>query len=280
MRNMGIIETHTFKHHLMKPMKSSFSLQVALAAAALAFTVSASQATVLDLGSSGSGSVGGALFSTTDIQPTGTGVFDPFLSIQNTPTEQGYNGSNGNFDTKRVPQWTHEILFSQMQITTINGSQYYGFLVDVNEPNGVKAPISLDSLRLWTSSTIQTSTSTDANGKFNGSLGTLVFDLGAGNSVHYIDQQRGSGSGDINIFIPVSDFAGTKPTDYVYMYQAWGSSDMSEGGFEETAMIAGAVPVPEVAPSSILFGFLGLVVAASSRRALGGRVRALVRHGK
>ena len=262
-------------------MKSNPSFKFTLACAALALTVTATQATVLDLGSSGSGSVGGAFFSTTDIQPTGTGVFDPFLTIQNTPTEQGYNGSNGNFDTKRVPVWNHEILFSDLRAQTINGTQYFSFIVDVNEPNGgPKSLISLDSLKIWTSSTIQGSTSTDANGNFNGSLGNLVFDMGAGNSVKYNDQQHGSGSGDINIFIPVSDFAGVQSTDYVYMYQAWGSSDVSDGGFEETAIGQGIVPVPEVAPSSVIFGFLGLVVAVSSRRALSGRVRALARISK
>jgi hypothetical protein len=39
--------------------------------------------------------------------------------------------------------------------------------------------------------------------------------------------------------------------------------------------------VPEVAPSSVIFGFLGLIVAVSSRRALAGRVRALaIRDGR
>jgi hypothetical protein len=256
-------------------MKSYPFLRLTLACAALAFTGTASQATVLDLGSSSSGSLGGAFFSTTDANPAGTGVFDPFLSIQNNPDGQGYNGTNDNFDTKRVPQWNHEIQFSQLQATTVNGGQYYGFVVDINRPNGGPASvvISLDSLKIWTSATLQTDTSTDASGKFNGSLGTLVFDLGPDNSVIYNDQQQGSGSGDINIFIPVSDFAGVKPSDYVYMYQAWGNLDMSNGGFEETALISGVVPVPEIAPSSVICGFLGLVVAVSSRRALSGRIR-------
>src|SRR3954451_22485804 len=35
-------------------------------------------------------------------------------------------------------------------------------------------------------------------------------------------------------------------------------------------------PVPEVTPSSVIFGFLGLIVAVTSRRALSGRVRAVV----
>jgi hypothetical protein len=166
--------------------------------------------------------------------------------------------------------------------STVNGSQYYGFVVDINEPNGgpQSAVISLDSLKIWTSSTLQNDTSTDASGKFNGSLGNLVFDLGSDNSVIYNDQQHGSGSADINIFIPVSDFAGVKPSDYVYMYQAWGSPDTSNGGFEETALISGVVPVPEIAPSSVICGFLGLVVAVSSRRALSGRVRALAKRSR
>src|SRR5712691_5331802 len=126
--------------------------------AVFALTAIATQASVLDLGSSGTGYLGGAYFSTTDIQPTGTGVFDPFLTIQASPTEQGYNGSNGNFDTKRVPQWNHEILFSDLRATTINGTDYFGFVVDVNEPNGNKANISLDSLKIFVSSTLQTNT--------------------------------------------------------------------------------------------------------------------------
>jgi choice-of-anchor A domain-containing protein len=44
---------------------------------------------------------------------------------------------------------------------------------------------------------------------------------------------------------------------------------------------ANVVPVPEVAPSSVIFGFLGLIVAVSSRRALAVRVRAVAnRNGR
>src|SRR4051812_32392819 len=196
MRTMGIVETkQQTKQKIITMKRSSFLLAVA------ALAVSGSlNAAVLDLGSSGSGDLAGAFFATTDIHPTGTGVFDPFLTVQANPMEQGYNGSNNNFDTKRVPQWNHEIKLSDLQVTTMNGIQYYGFVVDINEPNGgSKSLISLDGLRLYTSSTIQTNTSTDANGLFNGSLGTLVYDLGA-NSVHYNDKQHGSGSGDLDIF--------------------------------------------------------------------------------
>lgn len=233
------------------------------AAAAL---LSNSQATVIDLGSSGSGSLNGALFEVGSIHPAGTGVFNPFLTIQNSPWEQGYNSGSGNFDTKREPQWNHEIRFSDLQVTMINNTAYFGFAVDVNEPNGGnRAGISLNGLSLWTSATMRTSTSVDSNGFFNGSLGTLRYDLGAGNSVLYDDQHRGSGESDINIFIPVSLFAGANANDFVYMYQRWGNTDASEGGFEETRLIAGITPVPEL---NALFPIVGLMVAVGSTHVL------------
>jgi hypothetical protein len=248
----------------------------ALIAAGMFSAAGLVEASVLNLGSSGSGTVGGAIFQTNNDHPTGTGVYDPFLTIQNSPWEQGYNsGSNDNFDTKRVPQWNHEIKFSDLQATTINGVQYFGFSVDINEPGGNKSTISLDGLKIWTSSTTQNSTSTDANGFFSGSLGTLRFDLG-NNQVLYDDQNTGSGGGDINIYVPVSNFAGAQANDFVYVYQRWGNSDASssQGGFEETALIAGVAQVPEM---SALFPIVGLLVAVGSTHVLRRRRAAQVK---
>ena len=45
-------------------------------------------------------------------------------------------------------------------------------------------------------------------------------------------------------------------------------------------MSSGAVVVPEVTPSSVVFGFIGLVVAFGSRRTLMARVRAVSANGK
>lgn len=246
----------------------------ALIAAGMLVIASIAQATVLDLGSSGSGTINGALFQTNDDHPTGTGVYNPFLTIQNNGWEQGYNSSTGNFDTKREPQWNHEIKFSDLQATTINGIQYIGFSVDINEPNGAKSDISLDALKVYTSATLQSSTSTNGSGFFNGSLGTLVYDLG-GNQVLYDDQNTGSGGGDINIYIPVSFFlnAGVQADDYIYMYQRWGNSDTTEGGFEETSLIRGLTPVPEL---SALFPIVGLLVAVGSTHVLRRRRMARV----
>jgi hypothetical protein len=248
----------------------------ALVAAGMFAIAGIAQATVLDLGSSGSGTVGGALFQTNNDHPTGTGVYDPFLTVQNSPWEQGYNSSTGNFDTKREPVWNHEIKFSDLQVTTINGIAYFGFSVDVNEPNGSKAGISLDAFSVYTSSTLQSSTSTNSSGFFNGSLGTLVYSLG-NNQVLYTDQNTGSGGGDINIYIPVSAFAGTQANDYIYLYQRWGNSDSTnttQGGFEETSLIRGLAPVPEM---SAFFPIVGLLVAVGSTSILRRRRAAQVK---
>lgn len=232
-----------------------------IAALGLAALSSTSNAAVLDLETNGSGFVNGAYFSVNSQHPTGTGVFNPFLTLQNNPWEQGYNSSTGNFDTKREPQWNHEIRFSDLQVTTLNGVAYFGFQVDINEPNGGnQATISLDALRIYTSATIQNSTSTDSNGFFNGSLGALRYTLG-GNNVLYNDQQSGSGAGDINIYIPVSAFAGTQANDYVYMYQRWGNTQSSQGGFEETSLIRGITPIPEL---SSFFPLVGILAAVGS----------------
>lgn len=223
-----------------------------------------SQAVVLDLETNGSGFINGAFFAVNSQHPTGTGVYNPFLTLQNNPWEQGYNSATGNFDTTREPQWNHEIRFSDLQVTTLNGIAYVGFQVDINEPNGgSQATISLDALRIYSSSTIQNSTSTNGQGFFNGSLGTLLYNLG-GNQVLYNDQQSGSGAGDINIYIPLSAFAGVGANDYIYMYQRWGNSDSSQGGFEETSLIRGT-PIPEM---SSLFPILGLLVAVASTKML------------
>lgn len=241
------------------------NLTIAAFAAVGMLLTQGAQAAVIDLGTSGSGSANGALFEVGSIHPAGTGVFEPFLTIQANGMEQGYNSSTGNFDTKREPTWNHEIRFSDLQQTTINGTAYFGFAVDVNEPNGGnKSPISLDGLSLWTSATLQNSTSTDKNGNFNGSLGTLRYDLG-NNTVLYNDQHRGSGESDINIYIPVSLFAGAQANDFVYMYQRWGNTTETEGGFEETRLIAGITPIPEM---SALFPIVGLMVAVGSTHVL------------
>ena len=222
----------------------------------------AAYATIVDLtGSNDSGSINGAQFVFTTPQPTGTGVIEPFLRVQNTPTEQGYNTSGGTPFDDKAGIWTHDLTFADLQATevTLDGASYFKLLLDVNEPGGKKSLISLDQLQLYTSS-IGSQTTTDVS-----SLGTLRYSFSAGDSV-ILDASRnhGSGSGDMYVYIPTSDFAGTKPSDFVYLYSLFGNTDSSEAGFEEWALV-NAAPIPEM---NALFPIIGFFAIAFARQRL------------
>src|SRR5262245_10237820 len=98
---------------------------------------SAAKAEIIDLTTAGSsGSSQGALFSQASSQTTGTGVSDPFLRIQGTGTERGYNTEGQiEFDTKDQGghNWTHALPLNTMTPVTLNGIQYYQFLLDIDQ---------------------------------------------------------------------------------------------------------------------------------------------------
>ena len=209
-------------------------------------------------------SYGDAIFTTDFTQPAGTGVFDPFLTIQANGTEQGYNTSSGVFDTKREPQWNYEIQVQDLTTVKINGVDYYSFTLDINEPNSsTTSQISLDSLKIYTSTVAgQTTTNVD-------SLGVKRFDLDlpADSYIKYDDLNSGSGQADIAFFIPTASFLTAAPTDYVYMYQMFGSSisanTTTQGGFEETRIGGAITPVPEVTTVVPLAAMFGLMIGAN-----------------
>lgn len=225
------------------------------------------RATVVDLTQTDSGSINGAQFVFTTQQPTGTGVIDPFLREQVNGSggiEQGYNtsGRPAPFDDKVGP-FTHDLTIGDLShsIQTVNGVQYYTLLLDINEPAS-RSLVSLDQLNIYTSPTGST-TSTNLN-----DLGMLRYSLDAGmDSFVLLDAARnhGSGSGDMLAYIPVADFAGSKPNDYVYLYALFGQNHpqygdtQAQGGFEEWSLVNNAAPVPEM---SALFPIIGLCAAA------------------
>jgi hypothetical protein len=234
-------------------------LALVLAAVALGGT---SQASVVDLTQNDSGSINDGLFYFSSKQPTGTGVIDPFLRVQNDFQEQGYNTSGGTPFDEKAGIWTHDIQFSDLQSTqvTVDGTAYYQLLLDINEPGGNKSLISLDSLQFFTSDT-GSKTTTDLS-----QLGTLRWSLdGQGDSYVLLDASRnsGSGSGDMYAYIPAAAFSGVSNSDFIYLYCRFGdqvSADgTTEGGFEEWALAAS--PVPEV---GALFPIIGVITAAGA----------------
>src|SRR5256885_5573252 len=277
MRNLEIITniTMTIRRHgknnrNMKIIRVS-SLSTLLIAAASLLLATGARATVVDLINGDTGTItnsyGTAQFDFTQPQPTGTGVIQPFLRVQNDPNEQGYNTSGGTpFDDKAGP-WTHNLTFADLVTTavTINGQNYFKLMVDINEPGGAKSTLSLDQLQFYTSAS-GSATTTNIS-----SLGTLRYSFSPGDQ-GLLDAARnhGSGSGDMFAYIPVSAFAGTAATDFVYMYCMFGNADMeSQGGFEEWTLVVN--PIPE---ASTIFPIIGLLAAVFSvqfvrRRQLG-----------
>jgi hypothetical protein len=84
-------------------MRSSLKQALVASGLLLAALIGApsTQAVVYDLTTQSAVAVqtsyGTAIFTTDYTQPAGTGVFDPFLSIQANGTEEGYNTSAGVF---------------------------------------------------------------------------------------------------------------------------------------------------------------------------------------
>jgi len=236
------------------------SLSALLIAAGSLLLATGAHATVVDLINGDSGTItnsyGTAIFEFTQPQPTGTGYIQPFLRVQNDPSEQGYNTSGGTpFDDKAGP-WTHNLTFADLMTTavTINGQNYFKLMLDANEPGGSKSTLSLDQLQFYTSPN-GSATTTNIS-----SLGTLRYSFSPGDQV-LLDAARnhGSGSGDMFAYIPVSAFAGTASTDFVYMYVAFGGTDPSQGGFEEFTLVVN--PIPE---ASTFFPIIGLLAAVFS----------------
>jgi len=246
-------------------MFSRKQLQLGVSAAAALATLSLvsfqAGATTIDLTTLNStGTLNGAQY----VQSTagsGTGVFPAFVQITpatgNTPTESAYNttaniccnnGSSANFN--------HEITLSQVPIVTYQGASYRQFLLDINENSGQGDEfLSLDQVVALTSTVPNQSTTPLPTG-------TVRYDSGAGNEVllNYA-LESGSGTADMQLLIPVANFAGALSTDYVFLYSAFGGVGLvgnrnfaASDGFEEWAVISGtSVTVP--GPASLaIFG--------------------------
>jgi hypothetical protein len=278
----------------------SFALRTKLAvltAVALGFTASSAKADfTIDLTTKGaSGNSGPGIFQEFAFQPTGTGVFDPFVRIHQTGTERGYNtdGRPVEFETKDENQWTHSLALTSLGVVTRDGVDYFMFRLDMNERANQESSnnpegrhLSMNDFRIYlgnapdllgfndgfgaNSVKVYDIDTADARG---GATVELNDKIDHGNNGH----GPGSGDSDMDVFIPVSLFQGKGAAfQWVYLYSSFGIPHPSDDGFEEWAAFLGEGPVPPdnpppaiPAPASailLLTGLPGLSLAWFRRR--------------
>src|SRR5438309_9543325 len=228
-----------------------------IAAGALLFTVNA-QATVVDLTTSlsATGNINGALFFASDQQPAGTGFIDPFLRVQASPTEQGYNTDGGfPFDDKNPHNFQHSVLLSSLMQFNLNGTEYFKFTLDANQSGASNHTFTMTQLQIYTANSGSLlPTSLNADGTI--ALGSLVYNMNAGCTTNtVVTTATGSGKYDAIVYIPVSLF--NLSDKFVYLYFA----GQGNGGFEEWNAATGVNPIPE---ASTFFPIIGLLAAVFS----------------
>lgn len=229
-------------------------------------------ASIVDLtaGPGSSGTINGALFAFGN-EAGGTGVLAPFVRLRASGTEEGYNTSNSNepFDEK-TGSWTHDLLLGEIPIITIGGVDFFEFILDTNESGRNKRFISLDDIKIYTS-TIGSQNTTNID-----SLGIKRYDMDALEDSHVrIDSSFSPGSGrtDMTAFIPVSLFAGASATDFVYFYSHFGGQGRigeqrweTTGGFEEWAVQIDENSVFIPSPGVTALALLSLIIGGGGRR--------------
>jgi len=178
---------------------------------------------------------------------------------------------------------------------------FYAFVFDSNEPGGSKNNISIDNVRIYTSSGDNTSTAGNDASKIN-SLGSLrwamnnasvdknnkLINLDGPNAqasiATYINldstqenvlsnSNGGSGKGDMILFVPTSAFSQAQKSDFLWFYNlngrqvdADGTVSAAQAGFEEWKYLSG-VSVPDGGATAILLGLGALGLAVSRKRA-------------
>ena len=242
------------------------------ALAAVGLLAAQAQASIVDLTTAGaSGMIGDAFFVQIDDQSTGTGVIDPFVRIQNSGTEQGFNTDlrplTGDLaDVNSSAQYTHSIKVNEFAVRDYNGTPVLRFLLDINQTNA-NPLLSLDKMMVFTAGRGDIGSLGDLM-----SEGTLAYDMDALEDSHVLldySLNPGSGGGDMFAYVKASLFAG-KGDQYLYLYSRFGDTVASNDGFEEWARLGGPSdpPPPPVVPepASLLLVGGGLLGAAAMRR--------------
>ena len=216
--------------------------------------------TLITVGGTNYCSFAGALWSTSDSQSTGTGVIDSFVRISgNTAEVSGMNTSDRplNQDENSSPTFTHDITEGIVPIVTINGVQYYEFLLDINQTN--EDPfLTLEAVELCYSATGNQEIAANEND----CAGTDFYSLDAGGDnevqLDYSDNS-GSGSGDLFMYIPVPA-GGIADSNFIYLWSQFGPSpNDNNDGFEEWA-VRTATPISPTPDAGSTLSLLGLAM--------------------
>ncbi len=195
---------------------------------------------------------------------TGTGVINSFLRIQEDNTlpgfEAGYNsdGRPVQFNEDTSPQNNFSLFYVEVPKVTIEGVTYLALNLDLNESNAndpESDPITLHNIKIFTANSPSLTNMDPSTRLFP--TATLRYELDidtnddgdAGDagetdySIELTDWNKGSGTGDYQVLIPVVGdtnnlgFAGVQPSSYFYIYSEFGTKNgvgsAAGGGFEE-----------------------------------------------
>ncbi len=211
----------------------------------------------------------GAIVQQSFLAVVGTGNLNPFLRVQDSPVEDGYNTSHrlsGNpkivyegelaTDDDTDPS-THDLLLNTVPIVSYDGALYREFRLDLNEDQGSGELVSLDAVGVWVGTQGFINFFDPVNGDFDyyeDGNDQTIDGHGQATEVWQMDDgwwvtinsslSAGSGNlGDARLLIPASDFgeAGeacpynpTASCDYhVYFYTEFGVETAAEATFEE-----------------------------------------------
>lgn len=218
----------------------------------------------------------GTIWTQLSGQPTGTGVYDPFLRLRATGIESGMN-TDGNANTTYddvAGIWTHSLTLGDLAAVTVGTTTYYSFSVDINESMPGRL-LSLDELRIYTldgSASLTTEAAVIAAGS-----GPAKYDLDATTDQDvYLNYALNTGSGgdDFQVLIPTSYFTGASLSDQIYLYSKFGATTgmeadfTADAGFEEWRALLGTAPPPPdnlPEPSTVMLLGTGLLGLAATR---------------